>query len=1015
MSETLLKRITTPALGPSFGHDVNESFKNIDDNFGTLSNHELYRGQPGESLISLNVPFSELLDDDSTFNWPESGQITYVIAGQKTNFINMFKDVKESLGGTVVDANSDVDILRSIDKLKNSDGTVLICFNEPEDINNPVDIVSIIPYVFVDDTFWTTEFSDSGVYDLSGTITYNIELTNPWKCTQNFPTLYYDAEEEKLCWIINGTQTHIPASGPQGITGKSGMTYVALTDTPPTDWPTGGSNTTLNISYLLDWNPMRQIPWIAVSDLTLDQIPDDGSPVIVIPNIDPSWQYTQDYTEDVVKHVYFISSIINENGTLYALVDEKCIIYAKMNDTTLWDSMHHIKEVDLDVTPQNDPQSPLSGYIIKDATEGNTGYVLHATKEVQSSYVIKKVILDRVNNLDGDPNSPLNLDNTQYRLKISGNNSVEIGDQTTASGAHSHAEGRQTIASGAHSHAEGYGTIASTTGSHAEGTGTQANNTYSHAEGQMTRALGDASHAEGFDTEANKSYAHAEGNGTTASGNASHAEGNDGTMASGNASHAEGTSTIARGDASHTEGNETETGINAAEAHAEGNSTHANGRGSHAEGSSTYAEGNYSHAEGVGSEAKDIGAHAAGYNTEAKGRYSHTEGSITKAMGYASHAEGDGTMASGNASHAEGADTITNENYSHAEGNNTIAVGEASHTEGKFTIAGATVLDYDDYTKGCKTFYDSSISNTTPTLTSVSLFEFTFCIEIPEPVNSASDILIPENDCTAIRLSRTIFTNQWWDCSDISVISVGSYNGNYYAKIKLTSSDSNLYTKWQSAINNILHPGTVGFGYYICFPSITINETIYSGGPQYMTFNNSNYTHTEGIYTCSDGIGAHAEGFGNISDPIIAIGNGAHVEGVGTKAIGQGAHAEGYHTEAYGDGAHASGYSTKTLNNGEIALGRYNAPGYLSVHTPSGVYCITKTGSDDKRIIFSIGCGNSANETGTAGTTDHRTNAMFITAEGTTYVKFTPGNYSYWDGDNNHLPDLYGDIYSIHN
>ena len=60
MSESY-KRIQTPALNHNFGENIQTTFQNIDDNFGVLANRDFVKGDAGDSLISINVPFSELL------------------------------------------------------------------------------------------------------------------------------------------------------------------------------------------------------------------------------------------------------------------------------------------------------------------------------------------------------------------------------------------------------------------------------------------------------------------------------------------------------------------------------------------------------------------------------------------------------------------------------------------------------------------------------------------------------------------------------------------------------------------------------------------------------------------------------------------------------------------------------------------------------------------------------------------------------------------------------------------
>ena len=141
--------ISAPALNQSFGSNVKNTFDNINSNFGVLANNDLVQGPKGDSLVSLNVPFSKLLNDDNNFT--HDG---YIIPGQKTNFINMFKTVKESLSGiTIVNPNQDDDIARAINKLKDSNRFILIGFDSPANASTAITIKTTIPYVYVDDVF----------------------------------------------------------------------------------------------------------------------------------------------------------------------------------------------------------------------------------------------------------------------------------------------------------------------------------------------------------------------------------------------------------------------------------------------------------------------------------------------------------------------------------------------------------------------------------------------------------------------------------------------------------------------------------------------------------------------------------------------------------------------------------------------------------------------------------------------------------------------------------------------
>ena len=118
-----------------------------------------------------------------------------------------------------------------------------------------------------------------------------------------------------------------------------------------------------------------------------------------------------------------------------------------------------------------------------------------------------------------------NVSGTQWDNSNTGQFSVAIGNNTTASGANSAAIGASTTASGDNSTAMGTGTVANSNSSTAIGRFTTASGIYSFATGNSTIASGNSSTAIGNFTRANGIYSFATGNSTTASGTSSTAMG----------------------------------------------------------------------------------------------------------------------------------------------------------------------------------------------------------------------------------------------------------------------------------------------------------------------------------------------------------------------------------------------------------------------------------------------------------------------------------------------------------
>lgn len=325
---------------------------------------------------------------------------------------------------------------------------------------------------------------------------------------------------------------------------------------------------------------------------------------------------------------------------------------------------------------------------------------------------ITRALVEKLVALPSSPITPGTGENAAIQKgstnAASGDYSLAVGKDTTASGRKAYSEGGGTTASGEMSHAEGEVSEASARGAHSEGKSTKAKGMYAHAEGSESEAgfadttqgqvWGDqTAHAEGYKTKAIDRYSHAEGYKTVAGylanerpdiedqSNPLH---NTPDYDAARAAHAEGYQSKASGIA----------------AHAEGSNTHASGEAAHSEGIDTQAEGPHAHAEGHLTNARMTDSHAEGYNTETGGNaetyktnadagkltggaYAHAEGNATIAKGQSSHAEGLRTYAGAQASHAEGARTRAVSTVSHAEGADTEACGDRSHSEGEWTIS----------------------------------------------------------------------------------------------------------------------------------------------------------------------------------------------------------------------------------------------------------------------------------------------------------------------------------------
>ena len=961
----IYKQISAPALGQHYGENVNETFENINDNFGVLANSQIVKGDAGTSLVSLNVPLSDLLDD-SDFDCEG-----YSIPSQLVAFTEMFKEVKEGLGGTEV-GDGDPDVTRAIKALKTSGRYILISFEEPAQ-GATVEILSSIPYVFVDAGV-IQKIEESGtteIYDLSGTISYkkvtaeNNEIEYEWECQQNFPTLYVD-DDGGIYWIIDGEKTQIPAQGPKGSDGKDGMMYVGLTNS--TDFPQpADAMKKLSITHILD----SLTGWESVSNYEDEHgIIPDSVPILIIPD-----KYTpNNQTDPDAAYIYFIGATYRDKTTeleeLKGVVTANSQIYAKMNDITFKTSMQHIHNFE-----NGSNIDTLKGYTISDAGSNGPGYMLFANE----TSGVKTLYLGRVNNIDSNSINN-NLDTTnQYTFKIPGKVSVEEGN-TTASGIKSHAEGESTTASGANSHAEGASTTASGQNSHAEGASTIAEADHSHTEGYQTQVLNNdnepnnnktysqCSHTEGHKTtvcgNAQFSAAHAEGfssnqvTQSVASGNTDNiindwkdkSEDQKYTLATGKGAHAEGYNTLALGEAAHAEGKETIASGYAS--HAEGENTTASGTNSHAEGISTIASGNYSHVEGDGSSLESTFFVTGSANTNTYtaspfhilkiGQVVSYNGVFRKIVAVPSVTSFvvDDTLSSsdlsnvkiqiyngisyGSYSHAEGTGTTASGNYSHAEGNGTIALGQNSHAEGNGTIASGVYSHAEG--NGTSAFGDASHAEGVGTETT-NRGEHAEGIYNKSSEDTISSVGIGNaeiNRKNAIEVKET---------GDIYIDRIGGYNTSNTTPNTL-----------QDVISDLE--------------------------------NNS-------VWEVENGNSAYLKG------------NGCQISTNVYRSIAAGASSEVHVSDSFAFGKNCTA-GIEQSSEPMFACGKYNAPGYIT-STPSsqisyGIRATSEPGFDDP-ILFSIGCGEGD---GTA-TASHRTNAFFVTKSGKIWALYSKGtDYTYY-------------------
>ena len=968
------KPISAPALNPTYGANVKDTFENIDSNFNVLANRELYKGDAGTNLVTVNAPWSVVFSNNPT-----------ITVGGYT-ITNFGSDIRAALGAipgaTTTDVNSVVNSLAA------SNWTIAVSFVETE---GTATVISCIPYVFVDPRFRNEGIISSNLQnctDLSCVITRNGSSTvnGGWVCTQNFPTLYYDYDSEtsegNLYWIINGQKTKILAQGPKGKDGSTGTVYVGLTDDlklyssndSSHSSHNGGVNggtldggvENIDITYLLCTSQLTddqksglsdtsKYPFIPIADWVAIYGSPMTAPIMVLPE-DP---ISSTIDTEVVSPYYISTAYVGtgETTTVSSTVSKYNICYCHMTDVMIKNAIrNNVLRLPNGFPTTSVGDGVIPGYSIKESI-GDGGYCI---------FVPNSGVLTIAYVTDVDEPSESNWDNNNSKLKIVSN--IAAGYETGLG--HIYSNGLGTLA---HGFATDVSTIeTNSNGSHAEGyvANEAGANGGSHIKsdafalggyargvavnGGLIKAGGGGAYAGG--------YADGEGRGTASdddndsliksTGQGAHAEGYtvmighikssaSGSFATGYAgadgeikatapgAHAEGAVEgmdaviSADGWGAHAEGYVSDGGIIVAsqpgahaEGYAEGYRISADGWGAHAEGAVDGTGGNII-ASGVGSH---VEGGASEGNSTASGAYSHVEGDTNSASGRCAHAEGMHTSATGSSSHAEGHATTATGVNSHAEGRNTKAYTDYSHAEGCNTIAKSVV--------GTDMGAFLIFGKNSPSVTSGG-YKYYYAY-----------IIVPVGSSYLIQNSNSLLSY---------------FRNNSNIDIKLTSySDTIRVWGYSFSINNpTLYVGIQRVDSVATWANNVQSNNTFSGGSTAYTALINKYSGpayifaADGIDLFNSGYSMQFDGVTNIFVPFPAYpytyaGNRTtassiahairvntnnnssepcHAEGKEAYAIGAYSHAEGKNTVAMGMGSYVSGIDSYALGNYSRASG----------------------------------------------------------------------------------------------
>lgn len=205
-----IKNITTPLLtSAQYGKDVNDVFENINDNFKILGNKDFVKGDKGDSIITKTVEVSQFPDIKNA--------LKNAVKKQYINDINQPKAI------------NGVEVLSWFD----NPGNITLIY---ENIDGEDVLKSSMAYVFRDLRF--SNIQEAFIKEYEGETDYSCIIyfnQGEFEAIQEFPTIYYDNDNQLFSWKINGVKTGLEAQGPRGYAGRNGVFKIVFAEKDPVE------------------------------------------------------------------------------------------------------------------------------------------------------------------------------------------------------------------------------------------------------------------------------------------------------------------------------------------------------------------------------------------------------------------------------------------------------------------------------------------------------------------------------------------------------------------------------------------------------------------------------------------------------------------------------------------------------------------------------------------------------------------------------------------------------------
>lgn len=210
-----LNKIEQITLGEAvFGNGLNERLGQIDDNFQSIITSEYLKGDSGTSFGYATFSRKLVKDGNGNIIYGENNQPKYdIVEPSGIYYKNSVEfDADYVLQNIISAIDAKPEVQNEMEYTLEFEFTFIY-----EIINGKKNAKSSLPFVYYDPSIYGIS-QDLEHGDYSCIVIFDGEF----KKLNAFPTIYYDNEDDKFYWKINGIETKLTATGPKGERGLAG-------------------------------------------------------------------------------------------------------------------------------------------------------------------------------------------------------------------------------------------------------------------------------------------------------------------------------------------------------------------------------------------------------------------------------------------------------------------------------------------------------------------------------------------------------------------------------------------------------------------------------------------------------------------------------------------------------------------------------------------------------------------------------------------------------------------------